>query len=217
MKKRKSKKSGQHHRDKDLDAYQIMVNSYIAQGIFTQEDLADPEYIEYHISEDIREGIVKLVIDHRDDLLEKAKYYQKKGSNNYAILFYALFFEHSINGLISLAMQRKKLSANAKMQLIRSANILAKFTWVLELLDLPAFKSKHFKCVMRASELRNAFVHYKFVGVSIDDDRDDDSLEEFLQEIRKTATYMKRYESRVLYSGEKSNIRKKVKTLRTQD
>jgi len=213
VKKRRSKTKARHYRDADLDAYQLMVRSYVEAGVFTQQDLDDPEYIEYFISEDIREGFLKLVIDHRDDLLEEAKRYEKKGSQEYALLFYALFFEHSINGIISMAAKRKRLSDKSAKQLIRSANISSKFTWVLELLGLPPFNEKHLKCVMRTSDMRNAFVHYKFVGVRFDDENNEEGVTAHLSKVGKSATYMKKYESRFLYGGEKKKIKRKVKEL----
>lgn len=157
---------------------------------------------------------MKFVLDHRETISNYALSFSKTHEYDLAIMFYTMFFEHSINAIILHALHERHFSRQTEFEILRSVGIQQKFTWLIQLLDLPKFNENHRKVILAGAEKRNAFVHYKFPAAP--DDVRDEALEELnekklAESLSKTAAYMKRYESRVLYSGIKGKLRKSLK------
>ncbi|UTW44158.1 hypothetical protein KFE80_07005 [bacterium SCSIO 12696] len=186
---------------------------YIA-GLLKEEELSDLEKVGSLIKEyilDHPDGIY-MVTDHRETLYKKAKSLIDSNEVELAIVVYVMFFEHSINSVITRALEKKEISKKSKNEILRSANLKAKLTWVLELLELPKFNEKHVKFILQIADQRNAFVHYKFNAYNVNDDKTA-PLIEILNEADKSAKYIKTYEARVIYNGKKSTVNKKLSNL----
>ena len=195
----------------EKDILNIFAREFYIQGLIDEKDLGDVNKIEEIILSAIdNQGGVYLVTDHRDSLLKKAEIFLKTNDLELSIVLYALFFEHAINGIIVRALEKKKIANKTKNEILRNANLKAKLTWVLELLDLPRFNVKHAKYIIKIADERNAFVHYKYNAYNADTDTDE-PLQELLNDVKKSIRYIKYYGTKVLYAGKKSAVRKKLK------
>lgn len=191
--------------------FKSFTESMYLSGHITENDLDNKEKIYTLIKEqlDHPDGLY-LIIDHRKTLQEKARTLSSTGDHELAVVVYAMFFEHSINGVIASVLAKRKISRKTKNEILRSANFKAKFTWVLELLNLPKFNEQHLRFILKLADQRNAFTHYKFNEEHADTDSKG-PLIELIEGSERTAKYIKSYESRVLYQGNKGRIRKKLK------
>ena len=105
----------------------------------------------------------------------------------------------------------KNISKKTINALIRNSNLIAKFTWVLEIIELPKFNSKHLASIKKLTDRRNSFVHYKWK--SFENDIDYDYFLEFndYDEILKAVKYIKTYSSKVELRGNKAVMKKALK------
>ncbi|UGB47226.1 hypothetical protein LQ772_08075 [Frateuria edaphi] len=183
-----------------------LFHSAIADGHLTSDDLKDPHRAIKKLQTLVKVGDFELtfVIDHRGSLLDLALEYMKATKYELSVLFFATFFEHSINHVIDASLKRKNFGNDVAKGLIRACAIRDKFGWVLELLSLPSFNAAHRKTIERVAEERNQFAHYKWTGFK-EPKAADLSL---LASAKKAATYARTYESRLIYNGNKTRINK---------
>ena len=159
------------------------------------------------------DGTISYGLDHRDVILSTALQFYEDKRYIFALCFYAMYFEHTINVLIGFVLRNRGVSYKSQVELIRSVNTRGKFSWLLELLGLPAFNDKHRNVVKKAAEERNAMIHYKWKMVPNDEffnNGGDEEIIKLLEKVRKTVTYLKRYESKVLYKGKKGKLLKEL-------
>lgn len=196
-----------------LKVLKVLARNLYLQGEITEDQVNDKQLIEKLVLEDLeRDGGLYLVTDHRDDLLKHAKYFHKMGSKNMAIVMYAMFFEHAINAVIAKTLSEDGIKNKTKNEILRSAALKAKLSWILEILYLPKFNDKHKKFILNIAEERNSFVHYKFNAIHEDDDPNE-KTDKLLVDIMKSVKYMKTYSTRVEYSGKKHTIEARLSKL----
>lgn len=149
-----------------------------------------------------------VVIYHTSDLLKVARSYHKTQNYEYAFLFYALWFEHWLNGVIAAAATRKGLKEKEIARIIRETDLFkGKTTWLPNLLGLPSFNARHLALMNKIAENRNAFVHYKWQSVDINDDGD--KCKQILINIEKTIKYFQTFERKFIFGKlKKSQLRK---------
>jgi hypothetical protein len=187
-------------------------NLYL-QGVISEDQVNDTELIKKLIVDGMDKfGGLFLVTDHRDDLLKHANYFSDIGSKSMAIVMYAMYFEHAINAVIVKTLDKDGIKNKTKNEMLRSASLKAKLSWILELLDLPSFNEEHRKFILRVADERNAFVHYKFNAINADEDTDK-VVDILLSTVKKTVRYMKSYSTRVEYKGKKHAIESRFSEL----
>ncbi len=193
---------------------EIFAQTMYSSGLLTEQDLKNKKTLPDKILKLVQTDQWKIVLDHRETISNYALSFSKAHEYNLAIMFYVMFFEHSINSIILHELHERHFSRQTELEIIRSVNIHQKFTWLIQLLDLPKFNENHRKLILAGAETRNAFVHYKF-PVTPDDGRDAEleelSEKKLAESLRKTVAYMKRYESRVLYSGMTGKLKGKLR------
>lgn len=167
------------------------IESAIMGGHLTKEEAANTPAMLQKLIALLANAEVQLIIDHRDRILEMAESHDEEGDEGWRALYYALFFEHTINGVIDATLQRKKQGAKVRKGLIRACNIRDKLTWVLELLDLPEFDKYHYKSIDDICEERNAFAHYKWTEPN-------PNLPAILSRAKEAVVYMTEYEARTI-------------------
>jgi hypothetical protein len=189
--------------------FEAVTRDAFVSGHLTEDDLRDRDTVIAKVLELVKNSGVGITVDHRQTILESAFSYQRSAQDSFSLVFYAMFFEHTINFLIHTALARKELSKKTANLVIRSANLDAKFSWLIELLELPSFSDKHRKVVLSVANERNAFVHYKWdtepheFSVS---EKKKHRLKELLAAARKTVTYLKSYETKCLYNKRKHEV-----------
>lgn len=188
---------------------EIAIKSLYLEGVITEEDLKDKDVLKAKLKEVIDKVDFKIVIEYKDDLIKNARFYRLKNDFNNSNLFYAMFFEHSLNELIINFCSKNEIDKKTANDIIKSTSIAAKMTWLPRLLKLPNINDKHRKVIMRVAEDRNAYVHYKYPYDSDNDtDDQDEKIEIQFVEIEKTVTYFKRYTSKIRFNNKKGHIEK---------
>lgn len=193
----------------------ILTRSMLANGEISEEDLSDKTKLITKISEAIDQAEIVIIIDHREDILRTAEDMILLEKFDFAIIFFAMYFEHSINHIIDHQLNKKKVTKKTINELIRTVNIVGKFTWLIEILELPKFNDKHRILITKISNERNAFIHYKWNAKSDWTSSSSEKKEQknFIESIRKTVTYFKKYESRVLYENKKGKLKTAMKKI----
>jgi hypothetical protein len=196
-----------------LKIKKLIIHSLLVRGVLTKEDLKDKPTALGKLDRYLKKvKNVGLIIDHRESILETAYEFTAKQDSDYAKLFFATFFEHSINSIISWKCEKNHISDKSKKEILRNVNLYGKFHWVLEILNLPPFNEKYFKVINKLCDDRNAFVHYKFIP-EFDMERNDASTKINVAEVKKIIAYIKTYESRLFYSKRTlSNLLRSWKT-----
>lgn len=188
-----------------------MIAGAFTAGYLTDSDLEDADLVFKKLYKLLRSRQIDIIVDHRKTVLDAAISYQNEGNLTFSVLFYATFFEHSINYLISEALKSKRKPQKMISAVIRTANIEAKFGWLMDLLELPKFSDKHRKTILAVASERNSFVHYKWDPRPVDvqmSEAESERISALLNLARGSATYVRGYESRYLFRNRKHKVAK---------
>jgi hypothetical protein len=151
---------------------------------------------------------IRLVLDHTSALLSQARQFRNQEEYYLACLLYATWAEHWLNGLISTAGEWRKLCVEEITQIIRDTPLRSKLTWVLKLLGLPRIADRHRNAVIRLMDLRNGFVHYKWLGKPLDsDDQEEAEIKPAVVGFESTVKYLQTYQSRKIYARSRNRAR----------
>lgn len=116
------------------------------------------------------------------DALEKKRYYA-------AIVLFGTYLEHLLNSFYTSFFTRKYGLNQANIDcVIRSLNIKDKCTWFLQVIADESMEDELLNDILRLNTLRNATVHYKYYGQTLDDLDDtpfNKSINEYLSTIEK--------------------------------
>ena len=190
--------------------FEGILNSLAATDDLTEADLQDEERMEALVFEAL--DTLHIGLDYREDLLSQASSAWRSQNYEFGHLFYATFFEHSINFLIVNQIARK-LPQSSKVELIRSLAMPAKFGWLLELCGMRPFNQKHRAQILQVSERRNAFIHFKFPTVPIAAPESKKSVEERKaehQQILAAVRYTKAYCTKHTAKGFATKVKRAV-------
>ncbi len=197
--------------------FESVVKTLIKDGSLSIEDFNDEEKFKKKLFDINKKTEWAIVIDHSDNLISTAKQFADKGDFDKAKLFYATFIEHEINKIIIDTCNKKKIDKKTANEIIRSTNMIAKLTWLPEILDIPKVNDNHRKVILKLSDDRNAFVHYKHN--SLPDDIEINQKEKQateIEDIKKTIIYFRKYSSRVLFKNGKTKVDKFLKNERNK-
>lgn len=196
----------------------------ILESLFIFGEITDKDIQSKQKRSKILEGLEKqlsskkssfITLCYRESLLKTAESFKREKEFDFAKIFYAIFFEHTINSIIDIKIKQNRFSENLKMNIIRNINVYGKFTWLLELLQLPVFNKIHLKTIEKLMDDRNSFIHYKYKLRNIDDDFDLSGIKKLKEfnEINKAINYIKRYESKIAFRGKKKKIKTALKLI----
>jgi hypothetical protein len=155
----------------------------------------------------------RIITDYRSNLLRLARSFaREKGyPDEIALMFYATWFEHWINGLFASRAQTCGFTGKAMLARMRWEKLKDKYQKFPTLVKLPSIASSHLKTVLECSEIRNDFVHYKFAGDSDSlrsIDRNDRKIRKVIAQSEKAVRYLSRYERIHLFKGAKSRMKR---------
>jgi hypothetical protein len=145
-------------------------------------------------------AVILSATDRTQELVMEARRCENRGLFEAALLFHATTAEHWLNEIVITLCRRRGLRSEEASQLIRDIPFRAKSTWLLRLLGAVAIKPVHLKKLDRLMQLRNGFVHFKWKGVPIDLDEQEEA-KKFLTTWTQTQRYLSRYRNRVIYRG----------------
>jgi hypothetical protein len=152
-----------------------------------------------------------LRIDHTRDLLREARSRFRSDDFDLSAIFYATFFERKINFILVELCERRRLAEKISRSIIREANLTAKCTWILELLGSHSLKKTWLTRTNEISDIRNAFVHYKWTASSDDSSAVDGHKAAKLKQAEAIVRYLGRFEERILNVGQGSKVRQALK------
>ncbi|MGD0038702.1 MAG: hypothetical protein ABSC53_15560 [Bacteroidota bacterium] len=152
--------------------------------------------------------IIVFQSDFRPSLLKEARRYREANDNELSCTLYAIWIEHWINHIIVTIGQRNKINIDDLQQIIRELNIRAKLTWLLKLLGVPSIKQSHYTRILHLMDLRNSYVHYKWLSRAEEHEtKYDEDLENTLQGIESTIKYLRKFENRHVYHGQRLRVK----------
>jgi hypothetical protein len=191
--------------------FRKIIEQLHASGALTDDDIASPDQLWTKLDQLRESGRLEIipVVDHRENLTEAAARHVQIGEYQLALMFYALFFEHTLNALISRRIGRCGKPERTAIDTIRSVSFEGKLSWLLDLLDLPSLNEKHRKVMSQVAQERNAFVHYKWNSAPMalgGGKQGEAKLKELAVAARKTVTYLRRYETRLSHEGLKGKL-----------
>src|ERR1051325_3491463 len=192
---------------------QLVANLFASKKIQAKE-ISDTIIVKQKVIRFLRKNGLQVVITYTDAILGEAHDFRKHGRREFSMIFYAMYFEHSINGIIKDQCELKGFDEKIVNEIIRTTSIAAKFTWLLEVLELTKFKEKYYKTISRVAERRNSIIHYKWQNKFrrdeiIDVRKEQSENEKMFNELDAAVRYMKKYESLVKYKKTKSLISKR--------
>jgi hypothetical protein len=161
------------------------------------------------LAENKGNNVFAWAIDHSSTLLKEGRRFARLEKYELSCLFYATWFEHWLNDLINTTGRRKRFPEQDITQIIRDTQFRAKSTWLLRVLNLKPIADIHLKRMQSIIDARNAFVHYKWKHVDIDDEgwgKDEEALAEIINSVEKTVSYLRRLQNKQFFSGRKRKI-----------
>ena len=190
--------------------FEGVLNSLASTGDLTEEVLGDPEAMESLVLDTLDK--LHIGFDYRRDLLTEGARHWAAGKHELAYVFYATFFEHSINFIIVNHIAKRLLPAS-RIELVRTLPLPAKFGWLLELAGLPKFNPTHRLRILQVAERRNAFIHYKFPTEPISAKESKPSPSERnaeFEQILSAVKYIKAYSTKLITKGMSGKVSKAV-------
>jgi len=153
--------------------------------------------------------------DFRQSLLTRARSLKRSRQDHDAILYYATWFEHWINGV--LIRRLRSIDERETCQMIRDVSLRGKFSWLLALVHGKRIPHRHIKAVLQVCELRNEFVHYKYKMVDVDKGDDDKNrLKEAQKMAEKAIRYLQKFEEQHFFNGPARGLLKKLRNTKSE-
>jgi hypothetical protein len=188
------------------------LKSLYQDGNITDDDMRNPEQLRVKMLKIIKKHDFTIVIDHRETIIDTARQYKKDKKYDYAVLFYAMFFEHTLNSIIDKCCSRNKIDKKTSNDIIKSVSLAGKLNWLPALLKIPKLNPTHKAVINKTADERNAYTHYKFNPDSEEplDEREKQQIA-YLNKLEKTVTYIKQYESKIIFNNKKGLFKKHIK------
>lgn len=152
---------------------------------------------------------IYMVVDHKEDLIKRARQEYRKANYHFAALFYATWVEHWVNWYVRcLAVRTERMSAVEIKEMVREVNLRGKLGWLNRALGGKSFSDKHRNAITRLADFRNAFVHFKHPPIDVDaEDPESTEAKRLLDSIEKTIKYLHTHDRVVI----ERNLRKKIR------
>lgn len=152
-----------------------------------------------------------VVIDHTPVLLSQARKARSEGNNELAVLMYATWVEHSLNGVLQKFAAERRMLQSHFTAMLREASLRAKATWLLPLLGARPLTAVTVARIQKLADARNAFIHYKWGQTAKAAKADQERAIVDAEKVVQTLQRLKRKEAKIL-SQRSSIIRKLVPT-----
>lgn len=150
------------------------------------------------------------VIDYTEDILAQARVFREAKQDLLAIVFYALWLEHTLNRIVASLANRKGVPPTEIETLIRDTSYRAKCTWVFRLLDCEPFDTEQLNLIIRVMETRNSFIHYKWKSKSPQATQEPEVT---LSRVEESVGYIQQYEAEHLLGLSRDEIAQIAKLL----
>ncbi len=206
--------------DKELEELSEAIFPHLIEGFFRFAKIDPRGKTEKEIQLEIVKNLMNMLkqkdrvkllhtVDHTGDILDEARNFVRSDNPYFACLFYALWFEHWLNGMIHIAGKRLTLSDQETIQIIRETNFRAKSTWLLRILGLKPINETHLQRMQGIIDSRNSFVHYKWKRedlYSAARKKNKQELVKLIKDVEETVSYLLKLEDDLLYNGKKETL-----------
>lgn len=179
-----------------------VIETLIKYGLLNIKEMTDIE-IAIETLKIIEDAEFNFVLDYKDSILKQARLFHSEGKIELSYLLYATWFEHWINEIISILGHRKNLKENEINEIIKKIPLRGKYTWLLKLFDFKEINKTHLNLILRLTDLRNSFVHYKWKEKN-NDFKNEEKL--VMEKIEKTVKYIRNIENQNIYNNSKRKL-----------
>jgi len=197
--------------EKDLviQVIRLVIESAARYGDIRLEGRTDEE-IKNDIHEYIRARLAEpntfaspVQYDYQSELINEAQRYEGNGDFNLALMFYATWFEHWLNGMIVAREPMVVLEREEIIRLIRETNLASKTGHIWHLLFGEKLPVDVVQTILKVAEARNAFVHYKWTpNLSEEEERAEKrELRNLAQRAAAAVTQLSAIEDKIVFAG----------------
>src|SRR6478609_657805 len=151
-----------------IEVIRTVIESAVRYGDVQLEGRTD-EAIKKDIHEYIRARLAEpytfgspVQYDYQSELINEARRYEGMGDFNLALMFYATWFEHWLNGMFVAREPMVVLEREEIIRLIRETNLASKTGHIWHLLFGEKLPVDVVQTILKVTEARNEFVHYKW-------------------------------------------------------
>jgi hypothetical protein len=137
--------------------------------------------LDIHDMNERGEDSIHAILDHRSTLLGYANREASDGRSDVAVVFYALWIEHTVNGCLIRGLERKGYGPEVINPLIRELSLRTKITALWSVAGFPPLTDENVRTIDQVAQFRNSFVHYKYPGYA-------ESMHESMNEQLRRAT-----------------------------
>jgi hypothetical protein len=175
-----------------------------------EDDVATRRRFCAHVRQSFLEAEFRVVLDHRDTIATQAKALADERRPLASLILYATWVEHWLNAVVVTTAIHRGIAPDLSEQIVRDAPLRAKLTWLLQLAGLPPLHEEHRKAIVSLTDLRNAYVHYKWSGRTPEElAQEEERLRQTVQRAEALLDYLREYE-REHISGEMPQAAKRL-------
>lgn len=180
--------------------------------------IADPNTLRAFLDERVLkpETTFMTATDHRGYLLKETRKQLKADKQEFALLVFATWLEHSINSIVEGQCRRMGVSDDEIVDMLRNTPMKGKTTWLLYLLKLPRLTTSTRKSIDKIVEVRNWFVHYKWKFEDIDEDSMKKNIESAASKVEKIVKDLRHYERKHIIHFSRASLRRLVRSCEAQ-
>lgn len=140
------------------------------------------------------------MIDYSEDVLQEARDLMEREKYYLASILYSTWIEHWLNDVLLAAAARRQTSNDEIERILRRATIRNKVTSLFPNFDLPPLSQAHVDLILQVADLRNDYVHYKWVARTHQEIQDrNQQLKEALLAFEETLSYFQSYRTQFAF------------------
>jgi len=192
-----------------IEVIRTVIESAVRYGDIQLEGRTD-EAIKKDIHEYIRARLAEPNIfgspaqyDYQSELINEARRYEGMGDFNLALMFYATWFEHWLNGMFVAREPMVALEREEIIRLIRETDLASKTGHIWQLLFGEKLPGDVVQTILKVAEARNAFVHYKSTPYlsEVEERTEKRELRNLTQRAAAAVTPLGAIEDRIAFAG----------------
>src|SRR6476659_8838632 len=141
--------------------------------------------------------------DYQSELINEARRYESMGDFDLALMFYATWFEHWLNGMFVAREPMVALEREEIIRLIRETDLASKTGHIWQLLFGEKLPGDVVETILTVAEARDAFVHYKSTPYpsEVEERTEKRELRNLTQRAAAAVTQLGAIEDRIAFAG----------------
>jgi len=191
----------------------VIFESFVADGLVNPEGKTDKQLLRElaKVSRNlVSQDTIPEIPILKPTILQEARVYARAEHPEIAVLLYATWFEHWINGLMSHRGRHVPLT-QAESDCLLFSNLEAKYLSFPAIFGFPRIAQKHLRAILDVAAARNQFVHYKYRSHDINKDSPlKVRCTQAIKGAESVVRYLFRYERKYVYKRAKVRIRRLV-------